>query len=65
MTHSTTIAVDLAKSVFEIAVSHSPGRVHQRRRLSRARFLDFFAQQPPATILLEACSSSRYGRRSR
>ncbi len=60
MTHSTTIAVDLAKSVFEIAVSHSPGRVHQRRRLSRARFLDFFAQQPPATILLEACSSSHY-----
>ena len=55
-----TIAVDLAKSVFEVAVSQRPGRVEQRRRLSRRRFLPFFAQQPPATVLLEACSSAHF-----
>jgi hypothetical protein len=33
---STTIAVDLAKSVFEVAVSDTPGRVRIRRRLTRA-----------------------------
>ena len=29
--HSTTIAVDLAKSVFEVAVSPRPGKVSARR----------------------------------
>jgi transposase len=56
----TTIAVDLAKSVFQVAVSHRPGRVDEERRLSRTRFLTYFAQQPPATVLLEACGSSHH-----
>jgi transposase len=58
--HPTTIAVDLAKSVFEIAVSQRPGRVCQRRRLSRTEMVPFFSQQAPATVLLEACGSSHY-----
>ena len=56
----TTIAVDLAKSVFQVAVSHQPGRVDEERRLPRDRFLEFFAQRPPATVLLEACGSAHY-----
>lgn len=56
----TTIAVDLAKSVFQVAVSHRAGRVDVERRLSRDRFLAYFAQQPPATVLLEACGSSHH-----
>jgi transposase len=56
----TTIAVDLAKSVFQVAISHRPGRVDEERRLSRDRFLAFFAQPPPATIVLEACGSAHY-----
>ena len=56
----TTIAVDLAKSVFQVAVSHRPGRVTKQHRLSRARFLPFFSQQPPATVLLEACGSAHH-----
>jgi transposase len=60
MSHSTTIAVDLAKSVFEIAVSSEPGRVCQRRRLRRSQMTLFFAKQPPATVLLEACGSSHH-----
>ena len=35
----TTIAVDLAKSVFQVAISHRPGRVDKEHRLSRRRFL--------------------------
>ena len=34
-----TIGVDLAKNVFELAISRRPGKVHQRKRLSRARLL--------------------------
>ena len=56
----TIIAVDLAKSVFQVAVSHRPGRVDEERRLSRDRFFPFFAHQPPATVLLEACGSAHY-----
>jgi hypothetical protein len=33
----TTIAVDLSKTVFEIAVSDQPGRVRESKRLSRLR----------------------------
>ena len=56
----TTIAVDLAKSVFEIAVSEEPGRVAERHRLSRAAFLQFFVQRPPSTVLMEACGSAHH-----
>lgn len=56
----TQIAVGLAKNVFEIAVSRRPGKVHERHRVSRGRFLEFLAQQPPALILLEACGSAHY-----
>ena len=56
----TTIAVDLAKSVFQVAISHHPGRVDEEHRLSRARFLSFFADRPTATVLLEACGSAHH-----
>ena len=55
-----TISVDLAKSVFEIAVSAHPGHVRERHRLARAQFLEFFAQQLPATVVLEACGSAHH-----
>ena len=42
----TTIAVDLAKSVFQVAVSHQPGRVDEERRLSRDRFLESCCRTP-------------------
>ena len=64
MKYTTTIAVDLAKSVFEIAVSDIPGNVLERHRLSRVRFQEFFAQQRPATVVFEACSSAHHWARS-
>ncbi len=48
----TVIGVDLAKDVFEIAVSHEPGKVADRHRVRRAGFLSFFAQRKPTTIEL-------------
>lgn len=55
---STTIAVDLAKNVFQVAVSHHPGKVAEHHRLSRAGFLRFFARRQPATVVMEACGSA-------
>ena len=57
MQNDTRIAVDLAKAVFEVAVSERPGRISRRERLPRARFLNFFAQQRSATVVMEACGS--------
>jgi transposase len=64
MQNDTRIAVDVAKNVFEIAVSNRPGQVSRRERPPRAQFLQFFANQPPATVIMEACGSAHYwGRR--
>ena len=56
----TVIAVDLEKSVFEVAVSTRPGQVRLRRRLTRSALLGFFAQQPAAMVLLEACGTAHF-----
>lgn len=64
MQNDTRIAVDLAKAVFEVAISERPGRISRRERLPRARFLNFFAQQRSATVVMEACGSAHFwGRR--
>ena len=52
MQNDTRIAVDVAKAVFEIAISDCPGRIVRRERLPRAQFLTFFAQQPAATVVM-------------
>jgi transposase len=54
----TTIAMDIAKSVYEVAVSEEPGRVKERRRLSRSQMLRFFANREPARVVIEACGSA-------
>ena len=56
----TTIAVDIAKDVFEIAVSHEPGVVDEKRRVTRKKFLSFFVNRPIATVVMEACGSSHH-----
>jgi transposase len=57
---NTIIAVDLAKNVFEVAVSRRTGVVAERHRLSRRRFLPFMGKFKPTTVLLEACGSAHH-----
>ena len=57
--NTTQVAVDIAKSVFQVAVSHEPGQVHEQHRLSRARFQRFFANYPPAEVLMEAYGTKK------
>lgn len=58
--HATVIGLDLAKNVFQVALSEVPGQVSLDRRLSRAKLLEFFAQQPRAKVVMEACGSAHY-----
>jgi transposase len=53
-------AVDVAKAVFEIAISNRPGHVVRRERLPRGQFVAFMAQQPPAIVGMEACGSAHH-----
>ena len=56
---STLVAVDLAKNVFEIAISHQPGKVAERHRVSRSA-VPFFAERQPEVVLLEATGSAHH-----
>lgn len=56
----TTIAVDLAKSVFEVAVSQRVGRVAKRQRLTRGQFARFVRESEPATFVMEACGTAHF-----
>lgn len=58
--HSTTVAVDLAKSVFELAVADAEGKITERLRLNRGRFAAFFVQRSSCHVLMEACGSAHY-----
>jgi len=60
MAKDTLVAVDLAKSVFELAVSHHPGQVARQKRYSRQQFPLALAQLPQATVVMEACGSAHY-----
>lgn len=56
----TLVSVDLASTVFEVAISHQPGRVAKTKRLPRSKFFAFFATLPPATVVMEACGSAHF-----
>ncbi|MFQ5830953.1 MAG: IS110 family transposase [Candidatus Methylomirabilia bacterium] len=58
--NSTQVAVDVAKSVFQLAVSQAPGRVHEQHRLSRTGFRRYFAEHEPVDVLMEACGSAHH-----
>ena len=58
--HATTVAVDLAKDVIELAVAGEGGRVERRERVSREAFSRFLVNQPASAVVMEACSGSHF-----
>jgi len=62
---ATTVAVDLAKDVFEVAVANRAGRIIERTRLRRRQFERFIDTLPAGTeVIMEGCGTAHYwGRR--
>jgi len=62
---ATTVAVDLAKDVFEVAVANRAGRVDRRKRLTRRQLEQFLDTLPAGTdVVMEGCGTAHYwGRR--
>ena len=56
----TTIGVDLAKNSFQLHGIDRTGRTVLRKKLSRSRFLEFFANLPACTIGMEACGGAHH-----
>jgi len=56
----TLVGVDIAKAVFQLAVSSRPGRFDGQSRLRRDQVLPFFAQLPTAIVIMEACGSAHF-----
>ena len=61
----TTYSVDIAKNVFEIAVSYEAGVVRESHRVARVKFLEFFAKREKGTVVMEACGSSHFWARAK
>ena len=57
---TTTIGLDIAKSVFQVHGIDAEGNVTLRRRVKRRYVLAFFQKLPPCLVGIEACASSHH-----
>jgi hypothetical protein len=56
---ATTVAVDLAKDNFEVAVANRAGRIIERKRLTRRHFERFLDTLPAGTdVIMEGCGTA-------
>jgi transposase len=55
-----TVAIDLAKTVFELAAADETGRIVERRRLSRRQLEQYFANRSVGKVVMEACGTAHY-----
>lgn len=58
--HATTVAIDLAKVIFELAFVDADHRIVQRKRLSRAALRRELENRPPLRVVMEACGSAHH-----
>lgn len=58
--HATTVAVDLAKSVFQIAVADDNWKVVEQHRLTRLQFERWFQNRDVRLVIMEACGSAHH-----
>ena len=54
------IGIDLAKNSFQLHGARADGSVAFRKKLSRAKLLDFVAAQPRCTVAMEACGGAHH-----
>ena len=56
----STVAIDLAQDVFELAFADAGARIVERRRLNRTAFARVLDNRPPLRVVMEACGSAHY-----
>ncbi|VAW84381.1 Mobile element protein, partial [hydrothermal vent metagenome] len=64
MKNTTTISIDLAKTVFQVAVFNKHGTLISNKAMNEKKVVLLVAQHSEANICMEACGSAHYwGRR--
>lgn len=58
--NATTVAVDLAKSVFQLAVADSQWKIIETHRLTRSQFERWFVNREVGVVVMEACGSAHH-----
>lgn len=58
--NATTVAVDLAKNVYQLAVADASWKVIEQHRLTRAQFERWFANREVSLVIMEACGSAHH-----
>ena len=56
----STVGLDIAKSVFQVHGVDADGAVVMRKRIGRAKVLEFFAALAPCLIGIEACPTAHH-----
>jgi len=62
--NATTVAVDLAKNVFELAIADVHWKILERARLTRAQFERWFDNREVDLVVMEACGSAHHWART-
>ena len=60
MAEVSTIGLDIAKHVFQAHGADASGRVVFRKKIIRAKLMEFFASQPRCVVALEACEGAHH-----
>src|SRR5436190_4864593 len=62
--NATTVAVDLAKNVFELAAADRSWKVIEKARLTRSQFARWFDNRKVDLVVMEACGSAHHWART-
>lgn len=60
MNNTTTICIDLAKDVFQLAIFNKAGKNTLNKEVTAKKMCDIIHQYPGADIFMEACGSAHY-----
>jgi transposase len=60
MSNVTSLAIDLAKNVFQLHGTDIKGKAILKKKISRIKLLEFMTNLPPCSVFMEACGSSNY-----
>ncbi len=60
MAEVSTIGLDIAKHVFQAHGADASGHVVFRKKITRAKLIEFFASQPRCVVALEACGGAHH-----
>jgi transposase len=58
--NTTTIGLDIAKTVFQVHGMDARGQTTLQKRLRRTQLVTFFANLPPCLVGIEACGSAHH-----